>query len=116
MPKTYCVVIEHDQCPDMSWLEQDHYDPRSPTYAPTYRDEAAMKHGEPLNGDWYRDPDNHVALAAVAYDEDGNVLDSVGGIDFLCDSDDWGTGTFYRVCQLPAGYLRDIAKEMGLPD
>jgi hypothetical protein len=115
MKKTHCLVIEHDSDPDFSWLEQDHYNPRHPSYEPTYYTKEDMKaRRNPIDADWYRDPDNHVALATIAYDEDGNILDSLGGIDFLADSDEWKTGTFYKVSQLPEGYLKDIAREMEL--
>lgn len=114
----YRIVIDHDSDPDFSWLEQDHYDPRSPNYDPVYPTEADMKAGtNAYDGDWYRDPSNHVALSMVAYDEDGNVVDSLGSIDFLADSDDWRTGTFYDVADIRgASYLQELAREMGLPD
>lgn len=112
----YCVVIDHDNDADQSWLEQDCYDPSKPGYCPIYRTKADADAGRaPIDGDWYRNPDNHIALDMVAYDEAGNVLDSLGGIDFLADSDDWQTGTFYRLDALQrAPYLQELAKEMGL--
>src|SRR5665213_3660422 len=116
MTKVYCVVIDHDNDADMSWLEPDHYNPRHPTYEPVYPTEADMKAGtNAIDGDWYRDPSNHVALEMIAYDEDGQVIDSLGGIDFLANSDDWKTGTFYSLAALyGAPYLQELAKEMGL--
>jgi hypothetical protein len=99
MPKPcYCIVIEDDLDPDFSWLDQDCYNPRHASYSPTYRDEADTKANKPIDPDWYRDPENHVCLAMIAYDEDGAVLDSLGGIDFLADSDDWKRGTIYHPC------------------
>ena len=108
-----CVVIRHDCDPDMSWLEQDCYNPASKEYRPLYHD-SDMK--QAIDGDWYRDPDNHVALTMVAaYDEDGNVVDSLGGIDFLADSADWKTGHFGSLAALKdTPYLQELAKEMGL--
>ena len=92
MTKTHCVVIDHDDCPDFSWLEQDCF----------------------ANSE-YRDPIHHVALEMVAYDEDGNVIDSLYGIDFLAHEDNWKTGTFGRLAALDsAPYLQELAKEMGL--
>ena len=116
MTKVYCVVIDHDNDADMSWLEPDHYNPRHPTYEPVYPTEADMKAGtNAIDGDWYRDPSNHVALEMIAYDEDGQVIDSLGGIDFLANGDKWKTGTFYTLAALDrAPYLQELAKEMGL--
>lgn len=110
------IVIEHDEDPDMSWLEQDHYNPRHPSYDPIYRTKEDMDAGRaPMDGDWYRNPENHVALEMVAYDEDDGVIDSLGGIDFLADSDDWRTGTFVKLSTLAkCPYLQELAKEMGL--
>lgn len=116
------IVFDHDTDPDFSWLEQDHYNPRNPEYEPVYRTKEDMDAGkEPLDGDWYRNPDNHVALSMLVYemgeaDEDWQVVDSLGGIDFLNDSDDWATGTFYHINALPEGYLRNLAREAGLPE
>ena len=116
------VVFEHDDDPDLSWLEQDHYNPHKPGYEPIYRTQADMKSGRnPIDGDWYRDPENHVTLSMLVYemdesDEDWRLVDSLGGIDFLADSDDWQTGTFHHVSALPKGYLRDLAKDAGLTD
>jgi hypothetical protein len=115
-PKVHVVVIEHDTDADFSWLEQSMYDPASSDYEPTWRTKADMDAGrEPLDPEWYRDPDNHVALCMVAYDDEGNVLDSLGGIDFLADSDDWKTGTFGSLRALKGcPDLQELAHEMGL--
>jgi len=115
----YKIVFDHDQEPDFSWLEQDHYNPNHPSYDPAYRSKAEMDAGcPPIDGNWYRDPENHVALAMVVYAfddtaDDWDVIDSLGGIDFLADSDDWTTGTFYRVEDIPArcAYLRELATD-----
>ena len=114
----YCVVVDYDPDPDLSWLQQSCYDPASSDYEPTYRTVEDMDAGRnPYDGDWYRDPDNHVVLDMVAYDEDGAVLDSLGGIDFLAENSDWRTGTFYRLSTLEdAPYLRKLAEEMGLSE
>lgn len=117
------IVFEHDPDPDFSWLEQDCYDPNHPSYAgPVYPTEADAKAGtNAYDPDWYRDPDNHVALAMTVLemteeDDDWRVVDSLGGIDFLTSSDDWATGTFYHVSQIPDGYLRELAREASLPE
>lgn len=115
------IVIDYDIDPDFSWLEQDHYRPTHPSYCsvfPTQADARANRNA--YDGDWYRNPDNHVALAMRVYEmsadaDDWECVDSLCNIDFLESSDDWATGTFYRVSQLPKGYLRDLAKEAGLP-
>src|SRR5262245_58513831 len=107
--KAYCIVIEHDLDPDFSWLEQDCYNPRSPEYDPVYptKEDCDAKVNA-YDGDWYRDPENHVALSMVACDEDGEIIDSLGGIDFLADSDDWKIGTVYRLATLDScPYLRE---------
>ena len=112
----YKVVFEHDQDADFSWLEQDMYDPNHPSYEPCYKSKEDMEAGkEPFDGEWYRNPDNHVALQMVVYrmddqSDDWVVIDSLGSIDFLADSDDWMTGTFYKVEQIPAGceYMREL--------
>ena len=116
------IVFDHDSDPDFSWLEQDHYKPGHKDYSPVYPTEADMKAGtNAYPDDWYTDPENHVALSMLVYelgddDEDWRLVDSLGSIDFLADSDDWATGTFYRVSGLPEGYLRDLAREAGLPE
>lgn len=114
------VIFEHDTDPDFSWLEQDMYNPQSPEYSPVYRTKEDMDAGKsPMDGDWYRNPENHVSLSMLVYkmdegDEDWQLVDSLGNIDFLADSDDWATGTFYHISALPEGYLRDLAKDAGL--
>lgn len=115
------VIIEHDSNPDFSWLDQDHYDPRHPSYDPVYPSRADMRaKRNAYDGDWYRNPDNHVALCMVTYefgprDTEWRVIDSLGGIDFLVNSDDWETGTFYTLKSMkPRSYLRSLAKESGL--
>ena len=110
MAKVAYVVIGHDPDPDFSWLEQDCYDPRSPAYERLFRGPA----GALIDPDWYRDPANHVALEVIAYDADGEVIDALGGIDFLADDDAWRTGEFHRLSQIGDSYLRDIARGMGL--
>lgn len=111
------IVFEYDQEPDFSWLED-----YATANDPIYRSEEDMKAGKnPISPEWYNDPKNHVALSMVVYelgdeDEDCRIVDSLGGIDFLADSDSWATGTFYHITQLPEGYLRDLAREAGLPE
>ena len=114
------VVVEYDPDPDFSWLEQDCYDLSHPDYEPGYRCEADMPHS-PIDPEWYRNPENHVALWMGVYemgpdDEDWRCVDSLGGIDFFADSNEWATGTFYRLSQLPEGYLRELARDFGLTD
>jgi hypothetical protein len=113
------IVFEHDQEPDFSWLEQDMYNPKHPSYEPTYRTDEDMKAGREMNPEWYRNPENHVALSMLVYemtdeDNDWRVVDSLGNIDFFADSDEWKTGTFYRLSDVPEGYLRELAEEAGL--
>jgi hypothetical protein len=118
MARTRAIVFEHDTDPDFSWLEQDHYNPSHASYDPIYPTRAEMKaRRNAYDGDWYRNPDNHVALAMVAYDRHNEVTDSLGSIDFLADGDDWTTGTFYYVSDIPRAcrYLRSLAREAGLP-
>jgi hypothetical protein len=87
---TAYVVIEHDDDPDFSWLDQD--------------TEAAS-----------RDPADYVSLRMLAYDENDAVIDSLHSIDFLATDADWDTGAFDSLAGL-AGYphLREIAEQMGL--
>lgn len=111
----YSIVIDHDQDADMSWLDQDCYDPSHSSFEGTYRTAPDGKIGTAYDPEWYRDHANHVALEMVAYDDEGNVLDCLGGIDFLADGADWKTGTFYTLRALAtAPYLQELAREMGL--
>ncbi len=87
------IVFEHELEPDSSWLDQEEFK--------------------------NEDKNNHVALLMSVYemkesDKDWNLVDSLGNIDFLADSDDWKTGTFYHVGSLE-GYQMDLAIEAGLP-
>jgi hypothetical protein len=57
----------------------------------------------------------------IAYDNGDDsdctreVIDSLGNIDFIADSDDWRTGTIYHLSQLDHyPYLRELAAEMGV--
>lgn len=118
------IVFIPDAEPDFSWLEQDQYNPNKPGYDPIYRTAADMRaKRDPIDPEWYRDPDNHVALAMLVYeltahDDDWQLIDSLGNIDFLDDdSDDHGTGTFYSVQAIPKRwtYLRTLAREAKLP-
>lgn len=109
------VTIDHDPCPDYSWLKQSIYDPMSPDYEPTYESREAFDADRPLDPYYYRDPNNHVTLLMWAYDEDDILVDSCGGIDFLECNDDWTTGTFGSLKELDRyPYLRELAAEMGL--
>jgi hypothetical protein len=113
------VVFEHDSDPDFSWLEQDHYNPRHSSYTPVYRTKEDMDaERNPIDGDYYRDPQNHVALCMLVYEmdednEDWVLVDSLGSIDFMADEDNWTTGTFYRLDAIPerCDYQRELAKE-----
>lgn len=125
MPRTRRkIVFEEDPEPDFSWLQQEMYNPSSPEYAgpiyPTTQD--MRKKQNAYDPEWYRDPANHVALSMLVYelgpdDDDWRLVDSLGNIDFLDDGDDHGTGTFYRVEQIPKGwtYQRHLAREARLP-
>ena|SRR5215467_6109855 len=97
MTKLECVVIDYDPDPDLSWLAMDRE-----------------------GSEEYRDAANHVTLEMLGYAELGAPVSeaSLGNIDFLYADDNWCTGTFYRVCGIPArcDYLREVAREMGLPD
>ncbi len=116
------IVFEHDQDPDFSWL-QDHATAASPIY-PTAADMKAGRNA--YDPDYYNDPDNHVALQMTVCKpgtgEHGrpeglaDVIDSLGGIDFLRESDDWTTGTFWYVNDIPkrCRYQRDLARNAGL--
>ena len=114
MAKVAYVVVEHDPDPDFSWLEQDHYQGWSTKYQPIYRTAADREADRPIDPDWYCDPHNHVALMVTAYDENDEAVADLSGIDFLADSDDWRIGVFHRLSRMPEGYLRDVAREMGL--
>lgn len=115
----YKAVFEHDSESDFSWLEQDIFNPSKPGYEPIYRSQEDMEAGrEPIDGEWYRDPANHVALHMMVYRlaedaEDWEPIDSLGNIDFLEDSDDWCTGTFYSPADLPerCGYQRELFEQ-----
>lgn len=116
------IVFDHDSDADFSWLKQDHYKPGHKDYSPLYRTKADMDAGRnPIDPDWYCNPENHVALGMLVYemgddDQDWECVDSLGSIDFLADSSEWTIGTFYNVGGLPEGYLRDLAREAGLPE
>ena len=116
----YKIVIEYDPEPDFSWLEQDQYNPASLEYDPFYPSKADMDaKRNAYNGDWDRNPDNHVALCLLVFvigpdDDDWQIIDSLGNIDFLVSSDrDWTTGTFYCVDDIPneCVYLRELASD-----
>jgi len=113
------VVIEHDPDPDFSWLEQDIYDPSHPSYEPGYRTDADMRaKRNPIDPEWYRNPENHVALWMKLERECAccgawHVLDSLGNIDVFADDDDWMTGSFVAPKFIGlTGYLRECARDM----
>ncbi len=106
------IEIDNDPDPDLSWLDQDCYKSGTKDFEHTYR---TSTDSEPIDPYWYRDKRNHVTLMMVAYDEDNNVVDSLGGIDFLIDSDEYKFGTIRRLSQLDGfNYLRELAQEMGM--
>ncbi len=108
------IEINNDPDPDLSWLDQDCYKPGTKDFEHTYRQAGDKR---PIDPHWYRDKANHVTLVMIAYDEADNVVDNLGGIDFLIDSDDWKTGTVRRLSQLNGcSYLRELAEEMGMSD
>jgi hypothetical protein len=119
MRTRYRVTFDYDPDPDYSWLEQSQYNPDSDGYEPIYRTAADMraKHN-PIED--YANPENHVTLCMLVErigpdDNDWQHVDSLGGIDFLADSSDWFTGTFYSLKALrPRSYLRQLAREAGM--
>jgi hypothetical protein len=86
--KTTHVVIDYDQDADAYWHEREPGDTRP-----------------------------HVMLETVAYDENGIVTGSLCGSEFFEDADDWATGTFYHLSEIPdrCEHLREIAQDLGLP-
>ena len=109
-------VFDHDPEPDFSWLDQWN----TPE---TYKGNEVIIDGKPLPfADYMRtvgDPDNHVMLTMLVFelgpdDEDWQIVDSLCGIDFLANEDNWVTGTFYHVKDLPMGYMQTLAREAGL--
>lgn len=112
------IVFDHDSYPDFSWLDQ--WNTRE-----TYKGNEVLINGFPLSFEEYMrtvgDPDYHVMLDMRVYeigpdDEDWRLVDSLGGIDFFANGNDWATGAFYRVSALPEGYQRELAREAGLPE
>jgi len=89
---TAYVVIDYEPDPDFSWMEQECFA------------------GE--------DPNDHLQLVMLAYDSESEITGSLSCIDFLKDSDEWTTGRFDSVSEIPArcDYLREIAREMNLPE
>jgi hypothetical protein len=92
MAQVSYVMIEPESDPDFSYLEQ-----------------------ECFAGEDARD---HVQFTMIAYDEDGKVTDSLSCIDFLEAGDQYTTGRFDSVSDIPArcDYLREVARGMGLPE
>jgi hypothetical protein len=108
------VVFEHDIDPDMSWLEQWN----TPT---TYRGNEVIIDGRKLPFDEYMrtvgNPDNHTMLCMLVYElpedaDDWVLVDSLGSIDFVDDSEQ--IGTFYRLQDIKNEYQRELAKGAGL--
>lgn len=115
------VTFDHDTDPDFSWLEQDHYKPGHPDYSPIYRTAADMRaKRNAMPAEWYTDPANHITLSMLVEEEcpacgEWKVVYSLGGIDFLADSDDWRTGQFTNVAQLKGcRYLQSLARDAGI--
>lgn len=121
---SYRVTFAHDPEPDFSWLAQDIYDPASRAYRgpvyPSRRDMGRQQHA--YDPQWYRNPEHHVALTMLIEREtektdaggtEWEVIDALGNIDFLADSSDWGTGTFYQYRHIPAQwkYLRSLVRD-----
>ena len=84
----YTITIDYDQDADFSWLDQDEF-----------KDE---------------NPADHIALEVALYDEEGKLVDSLSGIDFLEAGDDWVTGKFHDFADIPeqCDYLREIACDL----
>lgn len=66
----------------------------------------------------YDDDKQYVILEMVAYTADHKITGSLCEIDFYEEEDDWTTGRFDNVSEIPAQceHLRQIAKDLGLPD
>lgn len=67
---------------------------------------------------YYGNPSRHRYLVMVVYtlgpdDDDWQLTDSLGNIDFM-DDDDAEIGTFYRLDRIRNAYQRDLAQGAGL--
>jgi hypothetical protein len=85
---THHFIIDYDQDADFSWLQQSEFANENPA--------------------------DHVALYVALFDANGTVIDSLSNIDFLEAEDNWTTGRFNTVEEIPARceYLREIAADM----
>ena len=88
----YRYEVRYDDNPDMSWLDQ-----------PEFADE---------------DRNDHVALAMLLHKECGEcgewrVVAGLWSIDMLeSKSEEWEIGTWDEIDAMPAGYLREVAREL----
>ena len=60
----------------------------------------------------------YTVLCTMLVGEDGEILDSLSDSAFFTEANDWTTGVFYSVAEIPTRceHLRDIARGMGLPE
>ena len=87
------IQFDYEDDPDFSWLEQDCFAGENPA--------------------------DHVQLTMLVYgNDDDELTDSLGCIDFLKAEDNWTTGTFGCVRAIPerCDYQRTLAREAGLPE
>jgi hypothetical protein len=112
----YRVKIEHDEYPDLSWLEQWNT-PEKYSMCPAINDDGSLMSFE----DYMQGPgnkNNHVTLCMLvekACSECGSwsVVESLSGIDLMAHSDFWQTGTFTAEEAVNLkGYLGECAAEM----
>lgn len=110
------IVIEYDDCPDMSWLEQ--WD----TPEKYKGNEVLDEDGNPMSFEEYMqgpgNKANHVMLCMLVEQKckacgKWEVVESLSGIDFLEYQNDWTTGTFTpeEAVRLK-GYLGECAGEL----
>ena len=115
----YRVVIQDDFDPDLSWLDQDIYDPESPDYDPVHRSVDDVVAGkDPVDPYEYRSKDNHAnymvrverACPTCGHFE---VVDAIGGVDFyLPFGDAPETGVFELGDPRVNGYVLQLVNEM----
>ena len=58
-----------------------------------------------------------IVLEASGYRR-GKHINGLGGIDFYAADNDWVRGVFHRISEIPerCSHLREIARDMGLPE
>jgi len=64
---------------------------------------------------WYEgDKGLLVALEMTAYNEANTIVGSLSNITFYRSDAQWETGVYDRMQDIPEGYLRDVASNMGM--